>query len=551
MIFFSMLTSNRTFPFTRRSTNRAALALGTLLLAPGVTLAQRGTGDWMTAAYDPQRSSWVRSDGKVSPQTMAKPGFDLVWKLQPRNDPRQLNMFTPPALLEFYIGYRGFRALAFFGGSSNRVVAVDVDLGRLEWEKSYEAPTAAGTLPCPGGMTSTVTRPTSTDYPTFFAARGAGRGTPAKSGVGLPDEGAVTIRKTEAPAPRPVRRNAAPAAAGPNPYAPRIQFVLALTGDGKLHSLWVSNGNEPDPGVPFLPPGANALGLIVYDGFAYAATTSGCGGVDNGVWALDLKTRKVSQWKTAESTVYGPAVRPDGSLFVSAGGELDALAPGTLKPLGSYKAAGVAFTSSPVIFDYRGRDLVAVTSNDGRLHLVDAALQGGTALDRSEPFSSADYAVGAITSWRDPAGTRWLLVPAGGSVAVDAGFSAANGDVKEGALVAWKVEDNNGAPALKKGWISRDMKSPLPPVVINGVVFVVASGEARSNDPKMTARQRAQNSRPAVLYALDALTGRELWSSGNSISSFVHSGGLSAGGGRIYVSGYDGMQYAFGFPMEH
>src|SRR5690349_14525319 len=68
--------------------------------------AQRG-GDWMTGGYDPQRSSWVRSDGKISRQSLQKPGFDLVWKLKFANSPRQLNTLTPPALLEFYIGYRG------------------------------------------------------------------------------------------------------------------------------------------------------------------------------------------------------------------------------------------------------------------------------------------------------------------------------------------------------------------------------------------------------------------------------------------------------------
>jgi hypothetical protein len=31
----------------------------------------------------------------------------------------------------------------------------------------------------------------------------------------------------------------------------------------------------------------------------------------------------------------------------------------------------------------------------------------------------------------------------------------------------------------------------------------------------------------------------------------VRTGGLAAGGGRVYVGGHDGTQYAFGFPMEH
>jgi outer membrane protein assembly factor BamB len=56
---------------------------------------------------------------------------------------------------------------------------------------------------------------------------------------------------------------------------------------------------------------------------------------------------------------------------------------------------------------------------------------------------------------------------------------------------------------------------------------------------------------PAVLYAFDSADGKELWSSGKTIASPVHSGGLAAGGGRIYVSDHEGTQYAFGMPMEH
>ena len=50
------------------------------------------------------------------------------------------------------------------------------------------------------------------------------------------------------------------------------------------------------------------------------------------------------------------------------------------------------------------------------------------------------------------------------------------------------------------------------------------------------ARYRAQRSVPAVLYALDASTGKELWNSGKAIASFSHSGGLAVGGSKVFVS---------------
>jgi outer membrane protein assembly factor BamB len=527
------------------------------LLIGTQALAQRGAGDWMTGAYDAQRSSWVRSDGRISPESLSQPGFGLVWKIRLDNPARQLNGLTPPALIDFYIGYRGFRSLAFLGGSSDRLFAVDVDLGRIEWQKSFEnGPDRDGTLGCPGGMTSGVTRPLSPSYPNFFAARGAGRGTPAKSGVGLPDEGAVTLQRVAAPPAASVPARPAPnAPPPPNPYAPKVQSVLALTGDGKLHSFWISNGEEPNPPVPFLPAHAHAEGLISYDNTAYVATTNGCGNVDNGVWALDLGTAKVTQWKAPRGGVAGtagPAVRPNGTLYAAAGSQLVALAPSTLKPVAGYNTNSAVFSSSPVVFDFNGKDLVAVASSDGRLHLLDADTLGQkTPPYQSAVFSGPDFPTGSLTSWRDPAGTRWILAPAGGAVAVQAGFSTANGEIKNGAIVAWKVVDKGGSPVLEPGWISRDLVSPFSPAIVNGVVFALSSGEFRSSDPQLSAAQRAQRSKNAVLYALDALNGREIWNSGNTISAFVHSGGLAAGGGRIYVSSYEGTQYAFGFPMEH
>ena len=41
------------------------------------------------------------------------------------------------------------------------------------------------------------------------------------------------------------------------------------------------------------------------------------------------------------------------------------------------------------------------------------------------------------------------------------------------ALVAWKVVEKNGEPGWEKGWTSGAMVSPLPPVVIDGVLNVL------------------------------------------------------------------------------
>ena len=57
---------------------------------------------------------------------------------------------------------------------------------------------------------------------------------------------------------------------------------------------------------------------------------------------------------------------------------------------------------------------------------------------------------------------------------------------------------------------------------------------------------RIKASTSAVLYALDAETGKELYSSGNQITSFVHFGALSIANGRVYLGTFDSMLYCFG-----
>ena len=58
--------------------------------------------------------------------------------------------------------------------------------------------------------------------------------------------------------------------------------------------------------------------------------------------------------------------------------------------------------------------------------------------------------------------------------------------------------------------------------------------------------RRVPKSTHAVLYALDAQTGEELWSSGKQITTWNHWGGLAMANGRIYINTYDGVLYCFG-----
>jgi outer membrane protein assembly factor BamB len=118
------------------------------------------------------------------------------------------------------------------------------------------------------------------------------------------------------------------------------------------------------------------------------------------------------------------------------------------------------------------------------------------------------------------------------------------------------VEERNGKPVLTNAWTARNMITPAAPAVANGVVFALATGEwvRQANDREgglYQAETRIQKSSPAVLYALDAATGKELWSSGSQVASFTHNGALSIANGRVYFTTYDNTLYCFGIPMEH
>jgi hypothetical protein len=489
----------------------AAWLCGTALLlsaAPGYAQFGRGTGDWSTTGADAARSSWVRGDAKISVAGLQKPGFSLVWKVKLDNGP------SVPTLLTGYIGYRGFRSLGYVGTSADKAFALDTDLGRIEWQKQ---------LPASGGACGHMSANVSRLMPAAILPAGGpqggrgGRGTPAKSDVGEPGEGAVIVQQIAA-------ANARAAAAPPPGRGPgrggrpagftRLpNYIYALTGDGKLHSMYVSNGEEPEPPIPFLSPGAGAYGLAVVENVAYVATKGGCtGGDHSGVQALDIAEKRVASWKPVSGDVAGtngPAIAPDETVFVTTtAGDLVALEPKTLKVKATY-AAGSEFTTSPVIYEWKDKVIVAATTKDGRLHLVDAA---NPAAAIATPQAAAG--TGALASWQDGAGTRWILVSSATAVS------------------AWKVTDKG----VETGWTSSAMAAPVAPLVINGVVFALSTGNAKT---------------PAVLYALDGASGKDLWSSGKTMTTHAQNGAFSGGGTQVYVATHEGTLYTFGFPMEH
>jgi outer membrane protein assembly factor BamB len=489
---------------------KVALSLGL-----GATLFGqfRGGSDWSANGGDAQRSYWVRTDAKISPATIAAPGLG--------NEPLSM-----PVLIERYIGYRGFRAYAFVGGHAEDAFGLDSDLGRVEWEKHLAASVGSGGGNCPGGMTAALTRQVTAALAPLAAGRfaGGGRGGPAKSGVGEPMEGAVTLAQvvsmrpptpppTPTPAPdatasQPVRR-----AAAPNIFEPKPTLLYSLSGDGALHTMNVSNGEEASPAIPFLPGNADVSDFAVVDGIAYAATAGHCGGAADGVWAVDLETKAVTKW---EGSLAGgaPAFAPLAP-FVATGSTLVALDEKTLAA-GTPYSADQPFSTAPAVFEYKTKAMVAAATKDGMVHVIDAA-SPTVAAAKSAAGEADPY---ALATWQTTAETRWIVATGAKSI------------------TAWKIADKNGTLTLQQGWAVHDIASPpAAPLIINGVLFLL---------------QRGDRGHHAVLSAFDASTGKQLWTSGTTVSSYVgKDGGLAAGGSAVYFGTHDGTLWSFGFPIEH
>ena len=124
----------------------------------------RGGGEWTTSQGDAQRSSWVRTDARLTKDAVQKGELKFLWKMKLDNDTRQLNSLTTPVLMDRLISHRGFKALAFVGASAERVYAIDTDLARVYWTTiinySSITPPANSSWACPGGLTAAATRPT-------------------------------------------------------------------------------------------------------------------------------------------------------------------------------------------------------------------------------------------------------------------------------------------------------------------------------------------------------------------------------------------------------
>ena len=126
-------------------------------------------------------------------------------------------------------------------------------------------------------------------------------------------------------------------------------------------------------------------------------------------------------------------------------------------------------------------------------------------------------------------------------------FPRSYGPISDGSVMAFEVTENpvTGKPELTPAWISGNLKVPEPVALANGLAFVLANGENTEQRTSVEKRQ-TENTQPAVLHALDARTGEELYNSGDAMGTWVHFSGIAIAEGQVYTVDYDSAVYCFG-----
>lgn len=506
----------------------AAIAVGTCLAILGA--------DWPSQGGNPQRDGWAKYEKGFTKENIG--GLQLLYTYQADNQAKGLNALTAPLINGLLITYLGFKEMLVFGGSSNTVYSVDADLNRLIWKVRLSSKTQApkdDKGSCPGALTAALAMPGS--------STASGRGGGFRR-VPVPAAGAA--------APTPAARPAIP----PKPGLLATGFgrpgaFLAVGSDGELHVLNTSTGEDRVPPIPFVPAGTNVSSLNISDDTIYVATSGNCGAAPNAIYAADLSsdTPKIASFPTNGSGTtgaLGTAIGKDGTVYaqMSSGesaGTVLALTSRTLTekdrftPESRQTSSGEGAT--PMVFDWKEKEVVLAAGGDGALYLLDTASLGGSdhrqALSKTGTIGNGFR--GGFASWEDTVTrTRWVYASLAGAKSASARFPVENGEATHGSIVAFTVEERDGRPTLVPAWISRDIPASSPPVIANGLVFALATGDSKKNSH-------------AVLYALDGATGKELYSSKSLVRSFSHNGGLAIANRRIYFTTHDNAVYCFGF----
>ncbi len=527
----------------RRSLARPlAICFTAALLGSGIAHAQGAPrGFWPVADGDAAHSGWQRAETEITSETVAK-DFKFLWKLKLGGGAAK-SSFTQALLFPGMITGRGFKDFAFVA-DADTLYAVDSELGSLVWKKDFPSNTGK---PC--GNLQVLTEAPQVIH--FGAHKPAAKpATPPKP-------------VSDVPVPASERRVGGPAGGG---YF-GLKGVYVLTGDGYLHEQIMATGLDYAKPVRFFPePKGSSFGLNMSDKVVYASTASGCRNTADALWSIDLNTPEyaVSSYNAQKVTLAGltgPAIGADGTVYVATGyaatgsgaedaaagvyaNSVVALSEKDLKVKDWYSAGGNGLHASPVVFDYKSKELIAAPGKDGSIVLLDSESLGGAdhhtplaqtaSLSKIAKRTSSEWE--SLATWKDKAGDVWVFASIAGTVNPEVKFAGENGPAPHGSIIACKVEEKDGHTVLTPVWISRDLRNPGAPAIVNGVVFALDEGNASTH---------------ATLYALDAATGKQLYASGDAIGSYTNLAGMSVGDGHVFFTTHDDTLYSFGIPLEH
>lgn len=497
-----------------------------LSLAP-VTFAQAQRGDWSMVGNSAEQNGWQKAEKKLTPESVPSK-FQFLWKIKLGTPAKARQMFNEPLLTSRLINGQGFKDFVYVT-SSDTLYAVDSELGNLLWKKEYGLRSTA----CGAPSISVIIEPP--PVINFNARRAPGAPPPPpQSGPAQPSERRLGH------------------AAGGGGFG--FKGIYALTSDGILHEQVLTTGADFAPAVKFLPAAAKPSALNILGKTIYAATSTSCGTLPTGLWAINIGADDypVSHYdlpKGASLAGTGPILSPDGTVYVvtgsgpsSSAGDFHAnsvVALGSdLKVKDWYTPSGPAAAMSPATFAYKGRQLVVAAGKDGSLALLDAASLGGE--DHRTPLSAtpalskpgAKHSWDSLSTWQESDGTAWVIAALSAPVTV----ASLKGSTPHGGLVAFRVDDADGKPVLTPAWISGDMVNPAPARIANGVVIALAGGNATTH---------------ATLLVLDAKTGKELYSSKDTIPTYTSRSGVAVGDSHAFFTDHNNVLYSFGIALEH
>jgi outer membrane protein assembly factor BamB len=500
-----------------------------------VTIPAQGqtASEWLTGSGDAARDGWQRAESKINPHNAGK--LQLLWKTKLAAKPMGMLSFREPVIVTGVKTADGTHTLAIFAAAANQVFAVDAETGKVAWQSNLkwesEKPQEEG------------------------------------EGRGFICTNALSATPVVSPIDAPVRR------------------LYVLASDGFLHTIDLATGEDADAAMEMLPlPYGKPYGLNLVNNVVYTVTGQGCGGVPNALYAINLGDKKLTVSQPPQAGLWGtagPAIGSDGTIYFESGDGAYNAAEGKLSTsveaftfsndtltLKDYYTPSnhvwltrrdLDMNVTPAVFPWKGRDVLVGSGKEGRYFVMDSKSMGGadheTPLFRSELYSNTNVNFqtegtwGSLASWESKSGTRWILGPTGGETAVN--FAKRYGPTPHGGVIGLKLVEKDGKTELETAWRSTDMITAEPPVVANGVVFVLAGGEftGQANDDMgglYSAKERIAHSVPARLFALDAVTGKQLYSSGDQIPSFLHQAGPSVVDGKVMFGTFDGTVYCFG-----